>query len=691
MLSGLMNIGKSALNASQAWISVTGNNIANADTEGYSRQYVDQRDSYAIQAKPGAQGLGVNAQQVLRYYDAFLERSYVRQSTVSSRWNEQDTIMTSLEGLFNESNRSGVNSSLGLFFDAWKDLALYPDSTAHREALLSYAESMGDMFSSTVDSIKQLQTDMDKSIDETVARVNEIAKAIADVNKQITANTVEGISNPNNLYDERDRLVRELATLVDVETIDNGKGDFRVQLTTGQPLVDKQESWELEMLDPQAENRLRPESTYQGQIKFEGSDGFEYTVEIVNGGNVGDNPPPSFRVSLDGGKTWLRDDNGQELRYEITDNDGDGKVDPVIVKNLTISFTEMQNFHAGDNFDIVPKRALYWIEPTRGPENVSKLASYFNIRDDNCNRYLDEINATAEALIWEVNRLHSQGVGLKPLDYAQGTQSIGATNQALGSPQSMHAYSDRLQAGNVNIHFYDKTTGEHDSSGMLDFDAATPGVQNFDPSVHTLEDVRDAINRSFPDAAGNNMLNATIQDGRLLIEANPGSNVSFAMGADSSGLMAALGINGFFSGTDASSMAINNELYQDADLVAAGRVNGQYQMNVGDNSLANDMGLLSDKNVVISTVWKTVDNQSITSYYSNLVTTVGSDRLQAKTNAEYNTTLTQDLSDRVASVSGVNLDEELANLIKYQSSYTAAAKLITTADQMLETLLGLKQ
>ena len=193
------------------------------------------------------------------------------------------------------------------------------------------------------------------------------------------------------------------------------------------------------------------------------------------------------------------------------------------------------------------------------------------------------------------------------------------------------------------------------------------------------------------DAAGNNMLNATIQDGRLLIEANPDSNVNFAMGADSSGLMAALGINGFFSGTDASSMAINDALYQDADLVAAGRVNGQYQMNVGDNSLANDMGLLATKNVVISTVWKTVNNQSITSYYSNLVTTVGSDRLQAKTNAEYNTTLTQDLSDRVASVSGVNLDEELANLIKYQSSYTAAAKLITTADQMLETLLGLKQ
>lgn len=708
MLSGLMSIGKSALNASQAWISVTGNNIANADTEGYSRQYVDQRDSYSMTTKPGAQGMGVNAQQVLRYYDAFLERSYVRQSTVSSRWNEQDTIMTTLEGLFNESNRSGVNSSMGLFFDAWKDLALYPDSTAHREALLSYADSMRDMFSSTVDSIKQLQSEMDTSIDEAVSRVNEISKAIAELNKQITANTVDGISNPNNLYDERDRLVRELATLVDVETVDNGKGNFQVQLTTGQPLVDGHQSWEIEMLGPQAENRLKPESTYQGQIEFDGADGFEYTVEIVNGGNVGDTPPPQFRVSLDGGKTWLRDDNGQELRYDITDNDGDGKVDPVQVKNLTISFTDTQNFHAGDCFDIVPKRALYWIEPTRGPENITpqqflngtentdrvtggKLASYFNVRDDNCNRYLDEVNATAEALIWEVNRLHSQGVGLKPLDYAQGTQTIGAIDQALGSPQAMHTYSDRLQAGNVNFHFYDKTTGEHVSSSMLDFDAATPGIQNFDPSVHTLEDVRDAINTSFPDGAGNNMLKATIQDGKLLIETNPASNVSFAMGADSSGLMAALGINSFFSGSNAVDMAVNDMLYQDADYVAAGRVNGQYQMNVGDNSLANDMGLLATKNVVISTVWKTVDNQSITSYYSNLVTTVGSDRLQSKTNAEYNTTLTQDLDDRVASVSGVNLDEELANLIKYQSSYTAAAKLITTADEMLETLLGLKQ
>ena len=100
---------------------------------------------------------------------------------------------------------------------------------------------------------------------------------------------------------------------------------------------------------------------------------------------------------------------------------------------------------------------------------------------------------------------------------------------------------------------------------------------------------------------------------------------------------------------------------------------------------------LADTNVSISTTWKTTSNQTIGQYYASLVTTVGADTKLAKTNSEYHTTLTSDLKEQTSSASGVNLDEEMANLIKYQHSYTAAAKLITTADQMMQTLLGLKQ
>ena len=711
MLYGLLNIGQSALNASQAWISVTGNNLANADTEGYSRQYVDQRDAGGLTAKPGAQGLGVNAQQIMRFFDSFLERSYVRQATNSARWDEQDTIMTSLENIFNESNRAGLSSSLNKFFTAWQDLALRPEDTATRESLLSYADNLSDMFGSTMDGIKAIQKEMDVSIGQTVDRVNDISKAIADLNRQITSNTVDGVSNPNSLLDKRDQLVRELASLADVETIDNGKGNFRVQLSNGQPLVDGQNSYELKIMGPQSENRLTVNSPYKGSVQFDGADSHEYTVEIVNGGNAGDVPPPQFRVSLDGGKTWLRDDDGKELHYDITDSDGDGTTDQVLVKNLKISFSAADNFHAGDKFDIMPKDGLYWIEPTRGPENITpqvgfdgtdnlsrltggKLAAYYNIRDDNCGRYMDELNAVASSLIWEVTRIHSQGSGLSMLDYAQGQQRVEDITKALGSAQAILPFSDKLQAGNVNFHFYDKTTGEYNSSGMLDFDPATPGIQNFDPDTHSLEDVRDAIN-NMVDADGNPLapppLNASIQDGKLIIETNPAADVTFGMGADSTGLMAALGINTFFSGDSADSLAVNSQVHSNTNLIASGQVNGQHQANAGDNATATAIGKLADKKITISTLWKTVDNQSISEYYANLVTTVGSDRRLSKTNSEYHSALTNDLAERTASVSGVNMDEEMSNLIKFQHSYTAAAKLITTADQMLQTLLGLKQ
>lgn len=723
MINGLFNIGNSALNASQAWINVTGNNLANADTEGYSRQYVDQKDAGGLTYKPGAQPLGVNAQQIMRFFDQFLERSYVSQSTNSSRWDNQDTILSTVENLFNESNRAGLSSSLVNFFNAWQDLALRPDDTSVRQSLLSYADNLVDMFSNTSNTLKAIQDEMDVNIRSGVNRVNEIAKAIADLNNQITRRTVDGISNPNALLDKRDQLVRELATYVDVETIDSGKGHFRVQLKTGQPLVDGIETYSLDFRGAYAENRLVGGSSYQGKVEFEGNDDFEYTLEIVKDPETGE--ANQFRVSLDNGKTWIKDANGKDT-YTIEPGepvlDENGKTigyksQPVKVKELTITFTDFEGFSAGDKFDITPKSGLYWIEPTRGPQNITpqmytngqenpdrvnggKLAAYFFVRDDNIGRYKDELDATANALIWEVNRIHSQGAGLSMLETATGTQSVANENVPLGSDQAMLPYGDRLQPGNVNFYFYDKNiTTDQDEKYIGN------AFINFDPANHSLQDVKDAINnmRVFDkeglpvvtDKMGNGVspLLADIQDGKLVIRINPEAKqkVEFAMGADTSGLMAALGINSFFTGSSASDLGVNNEVHINKNLIAAGAVNGQYQVNAGDNSTANAIGKLIDKPVKINTFWKTEENQSINQYYANLVATVGSDKRLAKTNNEYHTALTTDLFDRVSAVTGVNMDEEMSNLIKFQHSYTAAAKLITTADQMLQTLLGMKQ
>ena len=155
--------------------------------------------------------------------------------------------------------------------------------------------------------------------------------------------------------------------------------------------------------------------------------------------------------------------------------------------------------------------------------------------------------------------------------------------------------------------------------------------------------------------------------------------------------MAALGVNTFFSGNSAESLAVNEMLHKNSHWVASGQVNGNFEVNEGDGATATAIGELAKKDVTISTTWKTVDNQTISEFYANLVSEVGSERRLSKTNIEYHSTLTQDLFERSQAVSGVNLDEEMTNLIKYQHSYIAAAKLITTADQMLQTLLGIKQ
>lgn len=715
MLNGLFNIGQSALNASQAWIAVTGNNLANADTEGYSRQYVDQKDAGGLVYRPGAQPLGVNAQQIMRYFDAFLESSYVRQNATSSRWDEQDTIMASLENIFNESNRVGLSSSLTNFFNAWQDLALRPDDASVRQSLLSYADNLNDMFRNTMDSIKNIQQQMDVSIKQGVNRVNDLAKDIAEINKQITALTVDGISNPNSLLDKRDQLVREMSTYVDVETIDHGKGDFRVQLTTGQPLVDGSETYKLAVGTQTKEDLLLSGSQYKGSIEFEGTDTHEYTFEVARAGNATDSDPakrPTIKVSLDGGKSWLQGDDGKDL--EIPLSAANGKIIPVQVKELSISFTEANGFELGDRFQITPKEGLYWIEPTRGPQNITpqigyqnavdnpnrvtggKLAAYFNIRDDNCGRYMDELDAVAKSLIWEVNRLHSQGAGLSKLDYFQGEQRVENYVEALGSFQSGLSNHDRLQEGTVNFHFFDKSVESSDGksigSAVLVFTKDGP---NFNPEKHSLNNVVDAINSAvFYDESGKEIaefkLKAEIVDGKLRISTNS-DKIQFAIGADSSGLMAALGINAFFAGTGAQDISVNGQIHNDKNLIAAGQVNGAGEINVGDNITANAIGQLIDKPVNISTMWKKTNNQSISQYYANLVTTVGADRRTTKTNSEYNAALNNDLFDRVSSVTGVNMDEEMSNLIKFQHNYTAAAKLITTADQMLQTLLGLKQ
>ncbi len=718
-ITSLMNTGRSALMANQGAINVVGNNISHVNTEGYSRQIARFNDVYVQTFNAGQLGLGVEV-DIERCFSRFVENAYLDKFSEYSRWNEEYGVLQSVESLFNEANTDGISSALGVFFQDWNDLVQLPDDTAAREALLEDAQSLISLINNAQVSLDTLQAEMDAYIDDAVGEVNRLLKQIQAVSKQISELEPADISNVNALKDERDLLVRQLAEYIEVDVHEDVDKDFRITTVDGLPLMDLNTLYSLEVRGPRIENNLKPDSAYTGTIEVSGREGHEYLFEVLEA-PVDVNTPGKMRVSVDGGRTWLREADGTEMLVDIPADYGD-PAHPIRVKDMELVFTaDPTRLAVGDRFEVVPKEGLYWVSPTRDALNITpqvlsndkdngerltegKLAAYYTVRDHHIARYEDKLNAFAESLIWEVNNIHAQGSGMEAMTHTIGTYEIPGDRRhlPLGDGGCGLPFSDRLTEGNITFQLYDEATGQ--PAGVmweLDFDTGTDGIQNFVPADHKLEDVVEALNEAYKTAyeaavqAGDitgtlppDYEFATIVDNRLQLTTVPGT--SFAVGNDTSGLMAALGVNTFFTGSNAGDIGLNAAVVQNPESINTGKINANSAVNPGDNAVALDMVRLATKTVDFSTTWSHA-HQTLGDYYGTLVGLVGSEIRTVATNADYTEALANDLEEKTQAISGVNLDEEMTLLIKFQHSYTAAAKLITTADEMLQTLLSLKQ
>ncbi len=708
-VGSVLNMGVSALFASQANISTVGNNISNVNTPGYTRRSVLLQEKNSIDYYPGQAGQGVQAVEVFRYFDKFVENALHGKLSTASRYQAEYSLLRNVETVFNEANVSGISDALAAMYKSWNTLAQEPDSMSAREALLATAQTLATSLRNADQTMASLQDQMNRMIGEEVTKANTLINEIANLNREINAHTVNGRNNANELMDLRDQKVRELAEIIDIHVDDKGAGNYMVTTSAGNMLVQGDIAFSLEVRGPQAENHLSASSPYKQNgetIQFSGSDTKEYTLEVTTPGAIGS--AAKFKVSLDGGRTWVTDEDGNVREFSAN-----GENQSVTVGKLEIWFgnaSGTESLAAGDKFVISPKTDVYWVSPTSGPINISSqvygdgtenslritggaLGGYLDFRDNRIGEYRGRLAAFTDSLVWEVNRLHSQGAGLNPITLAMGTYGTlpTRTNVPLGGAMSGLHYADRLAAGNVSFAVYDTTTGK----SIIPY----PGISvfsptNFDPSVHSLEDVRDAINAvqvEYPAGSGTtvNPLSATIVNGKLQINAMNG--MGFNIASDTTGLAAALGINTFFVGESPSQLGIRDELSVDANLVNAGRVNGAGEGNKGDNITAKEIAALATKVADITSFGRKTVKTTMTDYYAAIVTKVGSDTASVKYTAASETAMAQELNQRREEISGVNLDEEMSNLIKFQAAYKAAAKLITTADEMLQTLLSLKQ
>ena len=703
-IQSLLDIGMSALSASQVNIQVTGENIANVNTTGYSDQSVVLKDGVYVDTPAGDLGSGVDATSIQRAFDSYIEQSYNTSASTAARYNSLYSGMQTVDSTFNESSTDGISSSLSTFFQEWNSLSSEASDIPTRQAVIDDAQSLITTLQQTSSDLATVQQQANDSITANVSSVNQLLTNIASINKALGTSDNSGLSNNNGLLDTRTQDIRDLGQLVDVNVIDNGGGNLIVTDKAGHTLVAGAQAYELQLKTNQVIPSLTSGSTFDGTVGFSGSDNFEYTLKVVKNGNVSSGASAAqFEVSLDGGVTWLRSGSGAIETFSARPES-----QAVAAGNLNIYFGQNSNssiaasgeLTAGDSFTVVPNMGLYWYGSASTPINVTpqmtasgqdnttritggSLAGLFQLRDNNVGQYQQKLNAMTQSLIYETNSIYSQGAGLDMLNNVTGSYQVNASNLALGSDSSGLTFSSKLTSGASMMYVYN-SSGQLVSNGFLNFNTSGTGLQLFNPNMNTLSDVAGAINNTF-----GNFLTASVVNNELQV--NSKSGYTFGFGSDSTGLWAALGVNTFFSGTNASNISINPLLTTNAEYLNAGQIDGTGEANSGNNQIALNIAGLTSQTVSIQTPLSSSSTQSISGYYSSLVGQVGADTETAQFNYNFNNALATNLNNQQQSASGVNLDQEMSNLVKYQYSYQAAAKMISTADQMLQTVLAMKQ
>jgi flagellar hook-associated protein 1 FlgK len=234
---GVLYTGKSALLAQQLAINTTGNNIANANTAGYCRQSVTISANEPVQSSAGFVGTGVKASEITRAQDSYLERRVVAASSDLGKWGALAQELSMVESVFTESTEYGLSQAMSDFWSGWEDLANNPSGAAERSMLVAYAENLANTFNELSSSLKDIQGELDASIDGSVQEINVIADQIADLNKQIAQAEING-QTANTYRDTRDGLLEEISGLIDINYYESDNGMVTVHIAGGATLVE---------------------------------------------------------------------------------------------------------------------------------------------------------------------------------------------------------------------------------------------------------------------------------------------------------------------------------------------------------------------------------------------------------------------------------------------------------------------
>lgn len=628
-MADLLSTSISGLMAFQRALDTTSHNITNANTVGYSRQIAEFMTRNAQQAGNGWVGNGVDVSTIKRAYDDFLAGQTRTSSSTYQQFNTFSTQAGRLNNLFGNSS-TGLTPTLQNFINAFQAVADNPTSTPARQTLLSQAQTLMQRLQSYDSSLRSFDTQVNQQIETEATAISSLARGIAKLNQEISAGYSRTGQPPNDLMDQRDRLIDELSTHVNVNVVAQEDRSLNVFIGNGQPLVVGQTFG-------QVVATADPYDPTRSVLSFQTAGS---TIEITG--------------SLSGGSLG----GMLEFRSQMLDPARNS------LGRLAAGLAEVVNEQHGAGIDLNGQlgQDFFSVGPPRAISNANNTGSG--------SLAVTRIDGTAGALTTAdyvmVNT--AGGWSLRRADTG-ATVPMTGTGTA-GDPYIADGMSIVVNPGaNVGDRFLIKPTAE-----------AVSGMQVL--ITHPAEVAAAAPIRSA--AAAGNTGAATISAGEVLDASNPQLRSPVSITFTSATQYTISGDPTVYTYTPGSDIDVNGWRVQISGTPATGDsfTVSDNTSGSGDNRNALKLAGILNQPVLNN------GTSSLSAAIGEFVGDIGVKTNQSQVSRDAQKVVFEESVDALQGVSGVNLDEEAANLVRYQQAYMAAAQMIKVADTIFQSVLA---
>jgi flagellar hook-associated protein 1 len=635
-MSGTITNGLSALIAAQRALQTTSNNIANANTAGYVRQRIDFVEQPGTPLGRITIGAGVAVADVSRVYDQFLTDNLRTSTSLEQRYAAFGDFATRLDTILGNPD-TGVSASVQRFFDQVEAVGRDPTSIAQRQQLLLEGDSLATRLKQLDSQLEGLGNEINSRLSNAANTINQLTAQIADVNAQVIS---AGGSAAPSLLDKRDELLKALGAQIDITTVRQADGGVNVLVGSGQSVVLGNRSIQLATVP----------DTY---------DGSRLQLAVNNGGTL-QNISTKVNGGIVGGLLAFRNDVLDGSRRDL------GQLATGLADTFNTQHRQgmdLQGNLGGDFFATTAPRTA------AAGTNTGTAA-------------VTAVIADASGLTGRDYELRFNGSAWSVLDRQTGafvtaTGTGTAANPLVFAGLSVSATAGAAAGDRFLVQPLANATSDFRVAltAPAEIAAAAPLVSRVASTNASQATVSAPVVNDITDPTLDSMFTAPVPVTATIIFDTPSSYRVFT--SDGSALV------GPFAYTSGDDISFGGWTVQ---VTGAPQANDRFFVSAaaagsGDNSNALALSSVAQKGFFAG------GTQSITDLGADIIASVGSTANRASNEIKVQEALREQAEIDLQNISGVNLDEEAANMLKYQQAYLAASKVISVADGLFQNLL----